>query len=58
MSREMRPDAVDLTASGELVSAMSAAAGRLRQLATAAFNAGREETTGVAAAQLAGEAAT
>ena len=57
MSREVRPDEVDLTESGELVSAMSAAVGRLRQLAAAAFNAGREETTAVAAAQLGGEAA-
>ena len=56
MSRELRPDEVDLTESAELVSAMAAAVGRLRQLAAAAFNAGREETT-EAAAQQGGEAA-
>ena len=51
MSREQRPDELDLTESNELVSAMSAAVGRLRQLAAAAFNAGREETTEAAATQ-------
>lgn len=45
MSREVSPDELDLTDSGELVSAMSTAVGRLRQLAAAAFDAGREETT-------------
>lgn len=45
MSRETGPDAPDLTESGELVSAMSAAVGRLRQQAAAAFDAGRGETT-------------
>ena len=57
MSRELHPDKLDLTESGELVSAMTAAVARLRQLAAAAFNAGPEETTEVAAAQLGGEAA-
>lgn len=42
MSRELGRDEVDLTESGEVVSAMSAAVGRLRQLAAAAFDAGRE----------------
>ena len=37
MSRKQHPE-LDLTDSGELVSAMSAAVGRLRQLAVAAFN--------------------
>ncbi len=45
MNREPVPDELDLTTSGELVSAMSAAVGRLRQLAAAAFDAGRDETT-------------
>ena len=49
MSRELLPDELDLTDSGELVSAMSAAVGRLRQLAAAAFNARPEETTEVTA---------
>ena len=40
MSGELGNDEVGLTASGEVVSAMSAAVGRLRQLAAAAFNAG------------------
>ena len=51
MGWEQRPDELDLTDSGELVSAMSAAVGRLRQLAAAAFNAGPEEPTEVAATQ-------
>lgn len=45
MSRETGPDDLDLTESGDLVSAMSAAVGRLRQQAAAAFDAGRSETT-------------
>ncbi|HYH52372.1 MAG TPA: hypothetical protein VEG38_22740 [Acidimicrobiia bacterium] len=44
MSWELRHDEVDLTesesGSGDVVSAMSAAVGRLRQLAAAAFGAG------------------
>ena len=39
MSRELFPDELD-TESGELVSEMSAAVGRLRQQAAAAFTAG------------------
>ena len=54
MSRELLPDELDLTDSGELVSAMSAAVGRLRQLAAAAFNAGSEEPTEITAAQQGG----
>lgn len=50
MSREPGPDELDLT-EAELVSAMSAAVGRLRQLAAAAFDAGREEATPAGAAQ-------
>ena len=57
MSRVLAPDEVDLTESAELVSAMSAAVARLRHLAAAAFNAGWDETTEVAAGQLGGEAA-
>ena len=44
MSRERGPDEIDLTESGELVSTMSEAVGRLRLLAAAAFNAGPSET--------------
>ena len=57
MSREQRPDELDLTESEELASAVSAAVGRLRQLAAAAFNAGREEPTEMATTQLDTEAA-
>lgn len=42
MSRELVAEEVDLTESGEVVSAMSAAVGRLRRLAAAAFNAGQQ----------------
>ena len=49
MSRDRRPDELDLTESGELASAMSAAVARLRQLAAAAFNGGPEEPAEVAA---------
>ena len=52
MGPEQRPDELDLTESADLVSAMSAAVARLRHLAAAAFNAGREETTEKAATQL------
>jgi hypothetical protein len=55
MNRDPVPDELDLTESGELVSVMSAAVGRLRQLAAAAFDAGRDETPSAAAAQLSGE---
>lgn len=51
MSRNLCPDELDLTESGELVSAMSEAVGRLRQQAAAAFYAGREEPAGPAATQ-------
>lgn len=54
MSRELLPDELDLTESGELVSAMSAAVGRLRQLAAAAFNPGPEEPTEITAFSQAG----
>ncbi len=57
MSRELRPDEVDLIEPAELVPAMAAAVGRLRQLAAAAFNAGRAGTTEAAAAQRSGKAA-
>lgn len=43
MSRELGPDELDLTSSDDVVGAMSAAVGRLRELAAAAFNAGRAE---------------
>jgi len=43
MSREPIPGEVDLTESGDVVSTMSAAVGRLRLLAAAAFNAGPGE---------------
>jgi hypothetical protein len=46
MSWEASRDEIDLTESSDVVSAMSAAVGRLRQLAAAAFNAdpGKHET--------------
>ncbi len=43
MSSKFGPDEVDLTESGDVVSAMSAAVGRLRELAAAAFNGGAGE---------------
>jgi hypothetical protein len=51
MSRERLPDDRDLTESAEMVSAMSAAVSRLRQLAAAAFDATPENTAEVTAAQ-------
>lgn len=57
MGPEQRPDELDLTESAELAAAMTAAVGRLRQLAAAAFNAGWEEPTPAAATQLGAEAA-